>query len=174
MPITTAIIPHVMIQYLINFKLQIISTVRTSQLCYYANVGQLVSKDIEFWGLSKICFKQNILENTFKDEQTVSHRTKQSYNFEDKYFQGSVNINKSLKSCILESWRPTVFCSVLIPDLPYLSIKKPGNLFPINDHWPGVYISPFRFLYRRLFTLECWTPTFIRAQAFIWALLLFR
>ena len=55
----------------------------------------------------------------------------------------------------------------------YLSLQKPGHLFPINNYSPGVYMSPFQILYRRLFTLEHWTPAFIWAQVFIWALLLF-
>ena len=57
--------------------------------------------------------------------------------------------------------------------IPYLSLQKLGHLFPINNYSPGVYMSPFRILYRHLFTLECWTPVFIWAQAFILALLLF-
>ena len=45
----------------------------------------------------------------------------------------------------------------------------------INDFWSGVYMSPFHFLYRCLFTLECWTPAcvyldlgFYMSPVFIW------
>ena len=56
----------------------------------------------------------------------------------------------------------------------YLSVQKPGNLFPINDLWRGICIGSYCILQRHLFTLEHLTPVFIQAQVYIWSLLLFK
>ena len=73
---------------------------------------------------------------------------------------------------MLDHCEETTIKKYKIRDTVFIRIEARVFIF-YKDYWPGVYMSPFHILYRHLFTLQCWTPVFIRAQVFIWALLLF-
>ena len=58
-------------------------------------IGQLIFEDVKFQGLSKLTINRILHKYIFEDEQIVS-RPRESYNIEDKYFQGSIKICKIL------------------------------------------------------------------------------
>ena len=51
---------------------------------------------VTYYEDTKFALSRIFCENVFEDQEIVSSRTRQSYNFEDKYFQVSVKIHEIL------------------------------------------------------------------------------